>query len=130
VMDVPMKALGSYKDISKVKAVFKATKKMNEKDFNLKNLHKAEFFILRSTCDDDIHKSIKYGIWTSTHRNNVHLNDVYRDCRRRGIRLFLIFTVVNSKQFSGIAEMTGPVQFNQIFNYWWEELKWSGCFNV
>ena len=108
-MDVPMKALGSYKDISKVKAVFKATKKMNEKDFNLKNLHKAEFFILRSTCDDDIHKSIKYGIWTSTHRNNVHLNDVYRDCRRRGIRLFLIFTVVNSKQFSGIAEMTGPV---------------------
>jgi len=26
--------------------------------------------------------------------------------------------------------MVGPVAFNSIFNYWWEELKWSGCFKV
>ena len=26
--------------------------------------------------------------------------------------------------------MTGEVRFNMIFNYWWEELKWSGTFPV
>ena len=26
--------------------------------------------------------------------------------------------------------MTGEVRFNSIFNYWWEELKWSGNFPV
>ena len=26
--------------------------------------------------------------------------------------------------------MTSEVKFNYIFNYWWEELKWSGYFNV
>lgn len=26
--------------------------------------------------------------------------------------------------------MVSEVKFNFIFNYWWEELKWSGYFNV
>ena len=26
--------------------------------------------------------------------------------------------------------MVGEVRFNKIFNYWWEELKWSGTFPV
>lgn len=38
--------------------------------------------------------------------------------------------MVNSGQFAGVAQMTGEVRFNLIFNYWWEELKWSGNFPV
>ena len=38
--------------------------------------------------------------------------------------------VVNSGQFTGVAQMVGEVRFNMIFNYWWEELKWSGNFPV
>lgn len=38
--------------------------------------------------------------------------------------------MVNSGQFCGIAEMASEVRFNQIFNYWWEDLKWSGVFDV
>jgi hypothetical protein len=38
--------------------------------------------------------------------------------------------VVNSGQFTGVAQMTGEVRFNMIFNYWWEELKWSGNFPI
>ena len=37
---------------------------------------------------------------------------------------------MKSGQFSGVAEMVSEVKFNFIFNYWWEELKWSGYFNV
>lgn len=39
-------------------------------------------------------------------------------------------SVVNSGQFTGVAQMVGEVRFNLIFNYWWEELKWSGNFPV
>jgi len=38
--------------------------------------------------------------------------------------------VVNSGQFCGIAEMASEVRFNQIYNYWWEDLKWSGVFDI
>lgn len=41
-----------------------------------------------------------------------------------------LIRVVNSGQFSGVAEMVGEVKFNLIFNYWWEELKWSGNFPI
>ena len=38
--------------------------------------------------------------------------------------------VVNSGQFTGVAQMVGEVRFSSIFNYWWEELKWSGNFPI
>jgi len=37
---------------------------------DITNIEKARCFILRSNCDDNIHKSIKYEIWTSTNRTN------------------------------------------------------------
>ena len=38
--------------------------------------------------------------------------------------------MVNSGQFCGIAEMVSEVEFDKIFNYWWEDLKWSGVFHI
>ena len=57
-----------------------------------------------------------------------------KDVKKREF-LFICFSrnlksVVNSGQFSGVAEMISEVRFNSIFNYWWEELKWSGVFDV
>ncbi len=60
--------------------MFESVRNMNNPNLNINYINKAEFYILRSTCDDDIHKSIKYGLWTSTHRNNILLNDIYKRC--------------------------------------------------
>lgn len=38
--------------------------------------------------------------------------------------------MVNSGQFCGVAEMVSEVAFDKIFNYWWEDLKWSGIFKI
>lgn len=38
--------------------------------------------------------------------------------------------MVNSGQFCGVAEMVSEVEFDKIFNYWWEDLKWSGIFKI
>lgn len=96
VLSVPIKKLENYNDSSKIKLMFESSRGMNDINFDLHKIKNAVFFIIRSTCDDDIHKSIKYGLWTSTHRNNVKLNEVYKRCRKRGIPVYLVFTVVNS----------------------------------
>ena len=33
--------------------------------------------VIRSNNDDDIHKAIKYGLWTSVPSNNIKLNNAY-----------------------------------------------------
>jgi hypothetical protein len=92
VMNVPMVKLEDYEDYHKIKAMFKSCANMNSEMFDIESIQDAEFYILRSTCDDDIHKAIKYGCWTSTNRTNHMLNDRYRECRKRNIPIFLIFT--------------------------------------
>ena len=92
VMTVPMIKLEEYDDYAKVKAMFRSCANVNSSDFEPESARDAEFYVLRSTCDDDIHKAIKYGVWTSTNRTNHMLNDRYRECRKRGVPLYLIFT--------------------------------------
>ena len=122
--------LERYDDISKLKCAFPSISKMNDAAFNIKKIKHAKFFVLRSTCDDDIHKAIKYGIWTSTYKNNLILNDLFRKYRRDNTPIFLIFTVVGSGQYCGLARMASEVELKKTFSYWWEEVKWSGVFKI
>lgn len=130
VLAQPFKKLEHYKDISKIKCAFPSTLKMNDPNFEPRKLKNAKFFILRSTCDDDIHKAIKYGFWTSTYKNNVLLNDLFKKYSRSGTPVYLIYTVVGSGQYCGLAQMSSEVELKKTFSYWWEEVKWSGVFRV
>ena len=47
---------------------------INNQDIDITKIDNAYFFIVRSTNDDDIHKAIKYQIWTSSVKNNQILN--------------------------------------------------------
>ena len=40
-----------------------------------------------------------------------------------------MFQVNTSGQFVGLAEMVGPVDFNNTVEYWQQD-KWTGCFHV
>ena len=53
------------------------THKYNPKDYNL-NPKNARFFVIKSYSEDDIHRSIKYGIWCSTEHGNKRLDDAFR----------------------------------------------------
>lgn len=54
--------LDNYKNIDLIKKTFQSCSKVNE-PVELKDIPKtSKFFILRSNNDEDIHKSIKYGI--------------------------------------------------------------------
>ncbi|WCJ43663.1 evolutionarily conserved C-terminal region 2 [Euphorbia peplus] len=91
----------------------------------------AKFFVIKSYSEDDVHKSIKYGVWASTPNGNKKLDAAYSFAKESsaGCPVFLLFSVNTSGQFVGLAEMMGPVDFNKTVDYWQQE-KWIGCFPV
>lgn len=69
VLNIPMVQLPVYEDLNKIKFQFHSCKTVNSSALGFKNLNKAEFFILRSTCDDDIHKVNSLG-------NQIRIMDI------------------------------------------------------
>ncbi|KAI3972811.1 hypothetical protein MKX01_019469 [Papaver californicum] len=108
--------------------------KYNLPDFQT-DYENAKFFVIKSYSEDDIHKSIKYGVWTSTANGNRKLDAAFREaetksgetCKRSPI--FLFFSVNGSGQFVGLAEMTGQVDFKKDMDFWQQD-KWNGVFSV
>ncbi|KAL7221967.1 hypothetical protein ACSBR1_023826 [Camellia fascicularis] len=90
----------------------------------------AKFFIIKSYSEDNVRKSIKYGIWASTPNGNRKLDAAYREAKEKNTcPVFLFFSVNASAQFCGVAEMVGPVDFDNSVDYWQQD-KWSGQFPV
>lgn len=59
----------------------------------------AKFYVIKSFNEDDVHKSVKYNVWTSTPNGNKKLNAAFLDAeaklRQTGIKcpVFLFFSV-------------------------------------
>ncbi|KAF3600566.1 hypothetical protein F2Q69_00039237 [Brassica cretica] len=88
----------------------------------------AKFFVIKSYSEDDVHNSIKYGMWSSTPTGNKKLNAAYQESSQE-CPVYLLFSVNASGQFVGVAEMIGAVDFNKTMEYWQQD-KWIGCFPV
>lgn len=99
----------------------------NPKEFDMQQKN-ARFFIIKSYSEDDIHRSIKYGIWCSTEHGNKRLDLAYRDQESKG-PLYLFFSVNGSGHFCGMAQMTSEVDYNATSNVWAQD-KWKGEFKV
>ncbi|PWA91642.1 hypothetical protein CTI12_AA088980 [Artemisia annua] len=91
------------------------------------------FFVIKLYSEDDVHKSIKYNVWSSAPNENKKLNSAYEEAQKisigdlKGCPIFLCFSVNASGQFCGVAEMTGPVDFHKDMDFWQQD-KWSGSF--
>ncbi|CAN8269388.1 unnamed protein product [Cochlearia groenlandica] len=100
----------------------------NKEDFPV-DYANAMFFIIKSYSEDDVHKSIKYNVWASTPNGNKKLAAAYEEAQQKptGCPIFLFFSVNASGQFVGLAEMTGPIDFNTNVECWQQD-KWTGSF--
>ncbi|KAF2292895.1 hypothetical protein GH714_029682 [Hevea brasiliensis] len=87
----------------------------------------ARFFVIKSYSEDNVHKSIKYGVWASTPNGNKKLDAAYHEAKENmgHLHSFCCFRA----QFCGVAEMVGPVDFDKSVDYWQQD-KWSGQFPV
>jgi hypothetical protein len=92
------------------------------------NLSTARFFVVKSYAEDDIHRSLKYSIWTSTENGNRRLDNAYKDRKGKG-DVYLFFSVNGSGHFCGIAQMLSEVDFYTITGVWAQD-KWKGQFDV
>jgi len=99
----------------------------NPKEFDL-NPKGARFFIIKSYAEDDIHRSIKYGIWCSTEYGNKRLDSAYREREGKG-PMYLFFSVNGSGHFCGVAQMMSAVDHQSSANVWTQN-KWKGRFSV
>uniref|UniRef100_A0A2P2JRB1 YTH domain-containing family protein n=1 Tax=Rhizophora mucronata TaxID=61149 RepID=A0A2P2JRB1_RHIMU len=102
----------------------------NQPDF-VTEYKDAKFFIIKSYSEDNVHKSIKYGVWASTPNGNRKLDTAYCQAKEKqeSCPVFLFFSVNASAQFCGVAEMIGPVDFDKNVDFWQQD-KWSGQFPV
>ncbi|GJN15480.1 hypothetical protein PR202_gb02400 [Eleusine coracana subsp. coracana] len=102
----------------------------NRQDF-VTEYKNARFFIIKSYSEDNVHKSIKYGVWASTTNGNKKLDSAYHEAKEKEEHcpIFLLFSVNASAQFCGVAEMIGPVDFEKSVDYWQQD-KWTGQFPV
>ncbi|KAJ4874427.1 evolutionarily conserved C-terminal region 8 [Raphanus sativus] len=93
------------------------------------------FFVIKSYREDDIHKSIKYSVWSSTLNGNKKLDSAYQESQKKvaeksgTCHVFLFFSVNASGQFCGVAEMTGRVDYEKSMDFWQQD-KWTGYFPV
>ncbi|KAM0875217.1 hypothetical protein ACQ4PT_036910 [Festuca glaucescens] len=114
---------------SSVKNIMIHPDQYNKDDFPIDHPD-AKFFVIKSYSEDDVHKSIKYNIWSSTPNGNRRLDAAYSEAQGRSpwkCPIFLFFSVNTSGQFCGVAEMLGPVDFHKDMDFWQQD-KWSGSF--
>merc|ERR1719331_5331 len=74
----------------------------------------ARFYVIKSYSEDDVHKSIKYGVWASTDTGNRRLDAAYREHCHKG-PIYLFFSVNASGQFSGMAQMESALDYTKKF---------------
>ncbi|KAI9065389.1 YTH-domain-containing protein [Trametes sanguinea] len=104
-----------------------ATKGYNPVEFDTRPAF-ARYFVIKSYTEDDVHKSLKYEIWSSTDPGNKRLDKAFKENAGRG-PIYLFFSVNASGHFCGMAEMLTPVDYTRSSTVWASD-KWKGVFKV
>lgn len=71
----------------------------------------AKFFVIKSYSEDDVHKSIKYSVWSSTINGNKKLDAAFRDAEAKTLvdgkkrPIFLFFSVSELKDVSCLLSL-------------------------
>ncbi|KAK8854707.1 hypothetical protein IAR55_003446 [Kwoniella newhampshirensis] len=88
----------------------------------------ARFFVIKSYTEEDVQKSLKHEIWSSTVLGNKRLDAAFRESAEQ-CPIYLFFSVNGSRHFCGVAQMLTPVDENTTSKVWAQD-KWKGIFKV
>jgi len=90
----------------------------------------SKFFVIKSFSEEDVHKSIKYGVWSSSKNGNLTLTNAFQITKEKNGNVYLFFSCNGSGRYVGVARMKTPCDENKIFEYWTQDGKWPGLFDV
>ena len=82
-LDTEFKTCVNYNEEKELTTSFPQLAKLFKRDV-LEKYTKAEnniYFKIASNCEENIHKAIKYGIWTSTELSNTKLTNAFNNCK-------------------------------------------------
>ena len=106
-------------------------------DINTKNSkipqevnNNCQFFVIKSFSEEDVHKSIKYGVWSSSKTGNITLSNAFNMTKEKGGNVYLFFSCNGSGRYVGVARMKSACDENKSFEYWTQDGKWPGLFDV
>ncbi|CAD8101882.1 unnamed protein product [Paramecium sonneborni] len=119
-------SLENYDNIEQIRSKFPALANINI-DHKFDNIKDSRFFIIRTQGEDNVHRAMKYGIWTSSSRKNERLDEAFKNKKED---VYLFFTEINSMCFSGMAKLTSQFNAKSHFKYWLIENKWFGTFQI
>ncbi|MCQ2819047.1 MAG: YTH domain-containing protein [archaeon] len=88
------------------------------------------FYVIKSFSEEDVHKSIKYDVWSSSKNGNVALNNSFKLTKEKNANVYLFFSCNGSGRFIGVARMKSPVDPEKSFEFWTQDQKWLGLFEV
>jgi len=90
----------------------------------------SKFFVIKSFSEEDVHKSIKYGVWSSSKNGNLTLTNAFNITKEKNGNVYLFFSCNGSGRYAGIAKMKTPCDENKHFEFWTQDNKWPGLFDV
>ncbi len=106
-------------------------------DINTKNANlyekidgNSKFFIIKSFSEEDVHKSIKYGVWSSSKNGNLTLSNAFQITKEKNGNVFLFYSCNGSGRYVGIACMKTACDESRTFEFWTQDNKWTGLFDV
>ena len=106
-------------------------------DINTKNanLHEkvdsnSKFFVIKSFSEEDVHKSIKYGVWSSSKNGNLTLSNAFQITKEKNGNVYLFFSCNGSGRYVGVARMKTSCDESRTFEFWTQDGKWTGLFDV
>jgi hypothetical protein len=88
------------------------------------------FYVIKSFSEEDVHKSIKYNVWSSSKNGNLTLTNSFNLTKEKNGFVYLFFSCNGSGRFIGVARMKTPCDNDKSFEYWTQDQKWMGLFEV
>ena len=106
--------------------------KINNSKINLNEEidDKSQFYVIKAFSEEDIHKGVKYGIWTSSKTGNQTLETSYLYAEESESSVYLLFSANKSGRFCGIAKIASKIHENKNFPFWSQDNKWTGVFKI
>ena len=127
-----MKQQMLYRTEMYISSMYKHLLDINTRNASLsKNINSnSKFYVIKSFSEEDVHKSIKYGVWSSSKNGNLTLNNGFNITKEKNGNVYLFYSCNGSGRFCGVAKMKTPVDENRTFEFWTQDNKWPGLFEV
>ena len=90
----------------------------------------SKFFVIKSFSEEDVHKSIKYGVWSSSKNGNLTLSNAFQMAKEKNGKVYLFYSCNGSGRYVGVARMKTPCDEAKTFEFWTQDGKWPGLFDV